>query len=80
MEYKYGVAYAGLCDVIGGKMWFCITPKKEIKYFLYKRDCLQYIGVAYKEEKDRDTLSGQVYASKGRSKLTSDIKEIEHYF
>lgn len=26
MDFKKGAAYTGLCDVWGGKMWFCVIP------------------------------------------------------
>lgn len=29
MDFKKGIAYVGLCDVVGGRMWYCVSPEKK---------------------------------------------------
>lgn len=48
MVFKKGIAYTGLCDVWGGKMWFCISPSGGNVYFWKKKECSSYIRRTYK--------------------------------
>ena len=44
MDFKKGIAYVGLCDVVGGRMWFCVSPvKKESEYFWTKKKCEKFV-------------------------------------
>ena len=61
MEFKKGIAYVGLCDVWGGKMWFCVSPSGEGVYFATKKECANYI---------RGVYGGEV-----RAHLLSDLKK-----
>lgn len=66
MEFKKGRVYAGLSDVVGGKMWACIQPDgKYAKYFSKKRECLQYINENFDKE-DRKFLLSQMNEFKGQ--------------
>jgi len=47
MEFKKGISYVGLCDVWGGKMWFCVSPSGENVYFWKKKECASYIRDTY---------------------------------
>ena len=67
MEFKQGIAYTGLCDVWGGKMWFCVTPDgNDRNYFWTKRDCEKYIRKGFSGEMKTKLLSA-LRARKGRA-------------
>ncbi len=58
MEFKKGVAYTGLCDVWGGKMWFCITHKSdETRYFWTKKECEKFIRCSFSGSDKKHMLS-----------------------
>lgn len=67
MEFKQGIAYTGLRDVWGGKMWFCVTPDGESScYFWTKKECEEYIRGAY-HGKDKKFLLTELRARNGRA-------------
>lgn len=67
MEFLKGVAYTGLCDAWGGKMWFCIEPgKAESAYFSTKKECGQFIRKSFTGN-DRKFLLGKLKERKGRA-------------
>lgn len=71
MEFKKGNAYVGLCDVIGGKCWHCITSVSDNTpvYFCYKRDVVKYINNNFEGE-DKKFLIGQLNSFKGQRAYT----------
>ena len=67
MEFKKGIAYTGLCDVWGGKMWFCVAPgKNESEYFSTKKECEQFIRKSFSGN-DRKFLLNKLKERKGRA-------------
>ena len=67
MEFKKGIAYTGLCDVWGGKMWFCVSPgKAESVYFSTKRECERFIKNSFSGD-DRKFLLNKLKERKGRT-------------
>ena len=67
MEFKEGIAYAGLRDVWGGKMWFCIKSEEdhESEVFWTKKECIDYVRKNFKKETKRYLLN-QLYSYKNR--------------
>lgn len=66
-HFKKGIAYVGLADVVGGKMWFCITSISDMTsvYFSYKREVVKYINNNFEGE-DKKYLIGMLNAYKGQ--------------
>lgn len=65
MEFKEGIAYAGICDVVGGKMCFCITSENDFskKVFWKKKECIKYVRKTFPKDSARHLLN-QLYAEK----------------
>lgn len=70
-HFKKGIAYVGLCDVTGGKMWHCITSVSNHTpiYFCYKRDVVKYINNNFEGE-DKKYLIAQLNSFKGQRAYT----------
>jgi len=69
MEFKKGIAYVGLCDVWGGKMWFCVSPEKtECSHFWTKKECEKYIRDNFSGS-DKKYLLNKLRERKGRAVL-----------
>lgn len=68
MEFKKGIAYTGLCDVVGGKMWFCVSPEMESQYFWRKKECEKYIRDNFSGS-DKKYLLGKLRERQGRAVL-----------
>lgn len=67
MEFKKGTAYTGLCDVWGGKMWFCVTPDgQDRNHFWTKKECEKYIRSTF-QGNDKKHLLSTLKARKGRA-------------
>lgn len=67
MEFKKGIAYVGLGDVWGGKMWFCVTPDgKDSNIFWTKKECEKYIRSTFNGN-DKKYLLSALKESKGRA-------------
>ena len=68
MEFKEGIAYAGLCDVVGGKMWFCITSENDFSKMVFwrKKECIEYVRNTFPKDSARHLLN-QLYAEKRRA-------------
>ncbi len=62
-----GAAFTGLCDVWGGKMWFCYDPHYgHSMVFWTKRECEAYIRKIYTGA-DRTLLLRTLGECKGRA-------------
>lgn len=73
-EIKKSVCYVGLVDVCGGKMWYCVTAKKDLEkyagsqslYFCTKKECENYIRKNHTGEMKKYLL-GKLKERKGRA-------------
>lgn len=67
MKFRDGIAYTGLGDVVGGKMWFCIERENttESCWFWTKKECLDYIRKTFSGDTKKYLLR-QLDAIKGR--------------
>lgn len=61
-------SYTGLCDVVGGKMWFCISPEgtKSVLRFWTKKECEDFIRASFNDSVKR-TLLASLRTTKGRA-------------
>ncbi len=66
MEFKKDVAYTGLCDVWGGKMWFCITQSNETRQFWTKKECEKFIRCFFSDS-DKKYLLSKLKSCHGRA-------------
>lgn len=65
---------AGLCDVVGGKLWYVVASPLDLKavliggvwHFYTKKECAKYIREWYKGESKKIALN-QLKACKGRA-------------
>lgn len=68
MDFKKGITYVGLCDVVGGRMWYCVSPgKKEGAYFWRKKECEKFVRGSFSGS-DRKYLLSKLRECKGRAK------------
>lgn len=57
IELRKGIAYVGLLDVVGGKMWFCHDPNRQCSaVFWTKKECEQFIRKTFSGEDKRQLL------------------------
>lgn len=68
MEFKEGIAYAGICNVVGGWMWFCITSENDFSKMLFwrKNECIEYVRNTFPKDSARHLLN-QLYAETRRA-------------
>lgn len=67
IELRKGVAYVGLLDVVGGKMWFCHDPNHQCSaVFWTKKECEGFIRDTFDKE-DRKQLLARLKSVKGRA-------------
>lgn len=67
IELRKGVAYVGLLDVVGGKMWFCHDPNRQRSaVFWTKKECREFIRQTFSGE-DRKRLLAKLQDCKGRA-------------
>lgn len=68
IEFKQGICYVGLVDVVGGKMWYCINAERttEGKYFCTKEECRGYIKENFRLD-ERTELLRRLDKCKGRA-------------
>lgn len=61
--------YAGLCDVVGGKLWHVYDDKeKQTYYFSTKRETEKKVRELYDDNKElRNAILNQLNRAKGRS-------------
>lgn len=67
MEFKEGIAYVGLRDVVGGKMWFCVEHENtnQVIVFRTKKECGDYARKMFSRGVKKHLLR-QLDAIKGR--------------
>ena len=69
MDFKKGISYVGLCDVVGGRMWFCVSPvKNETEYFWTKKECEKFVRDSFSGS-DRKYLLSKLREFKGKTML-----------
>ena len=66
--FRNGVAYVGLGDVVGGKMWFCVNKTKGMNmvWFWTKKECEKYIRDSFSGD-DKKYLLKKLSERKGRA-------------
>ena len=69
MDFKKCIAYVGLCDVVGGRMWFCVSPgNRETEYFWTKKECEKFVRDSF-SGRDRKYLLAKLRECKGKAML-----------
>lgn len=68
IEFKKGICYVGLVDVVCGKMWYCVNAEQttEGKYFSTKAECRGYIKENFRLD-ERTELLRRLDKCKGRA-------------
>jgi hypothetical protein len=64
---KKTIAFAGLGDVVGGRLWYCVEPTfRETVWFGTKKECEAYIRKNFTGHIKKEIL-GQLWSVKGRA-------------
>lgn len=68
IEFKKGICYVGLVDVVGGKMWYCVNAERttEGRYFHTKAECREYIKENFRHN-ERSELLRRLAQCNGRA-------------
>lgn len=58
IEFKKGICYVGLVDVVGGKLCYCVSAEQttESKYFPTKAECRKYIKENFRLDERKELL------------------------